>query len=833
MRMRTLMAALAAGMLVPATGLANSGLFRTAYTEIAAGNPTGIATGDFDADGTRDVLTSNAGVSGNDINILIGFGDGTLSPIGQVPTNSHPSGLHLADFDGDDVPDLIVALSNDGTIVFMRGRADQNFFDLPGPPVQVGVSPRGLNSADIDGDGIRDLLVANEGADSSPGSLSVLHGNGDGTFTVILQDDPDPEHPGELVPNLITDLGSVAVEVGDLDGDATLDVAVLNERSNTLSLFTGDGAGGFTPAGELPAGAAPKDFALVDLDGDGRLDLVIARGNEDAVSVQRGNGDLTFGPATSYTVGTVPNQVALGDLDGNGALDLVVTNSRSGDISVLLGDGAGGFGPVRTYVADAEPQALALDDLNDDGLLDAVAATQGGDSGPSVAVLRNRGDGTLHAAEDLPAGNGPSALAVADVTDDGLPDLIVTGDSGQVLVLPAVGDTFGAPIELTVGDRALGIAARDLNGDDLPDLVVVDHENNRVAVLRATAPGRFAAPQLHPVAEGPGAVTTGDFNGDGRIDIAVSAIGPPGRASVLLQQAGGGFAAARNTNVGDTPLGIVALDENCDGRDDLVVANQASNLVSVLRSNGDGSFTVVQELPDTQVGQGPIALAAADFDRDGTTDFVVSNSVAPNSSPSVRVFRGTCGEPFTPLSSTVAGNLVTAIVARDFTGDQIVDIGLVNQTDNVVRVLSGVGDGTFRRTPLPDAVSRMPIAIAAADFDGDGRYDAATANSDPSANNVSVLINCARDPGCDPSGGSGPAGSAALRGDGNNDGRRTAADLVAVMAEVGDGDGRQVEAIAGGSFGGDRVSPGVDANGDGVVTTQDARAVARRIFSGV
>ncbi len=831
MRMRTMVAVVAVGVLVPGIGSATSGLFRTAYTEIAAGNPTGIATGDFNNDGYRDVLTSNAGVGGNDINILEGFGDGTLSPLGQVPTNSHPSGLHLADFDGDDVPDLIVALSNDSTVVFMRGRADQSYFDLPGPPVAVGTSPVGLASGDIDGDGVRDLVVANEGADSAPGSLSVLHGNGDGTFTVLLQDDPD--EPGMLVPNLTTDLGSVAVAIGRLNGDAHPDVAVLNERSNSLSLFTGDGGGGFTPAGTLPTGAAPKDFALVDLNGDGRLDLVMAVGNEDAVSVQFGNGDLTFQPQSNHFVGTVPNQVALGDLDEDGALDLVVSNSRSGDISVLLGDGAGGFGPVRTYVADAEPQALTLDDLNDDGLIDAVAATQGGDDGPSVAILRNRGDGTLHAALDIPASNGPSALAVADVDDDALPDLIVTGDSGEVLILPGRPNGFGPPITLAPGERALGVAATDLNGDSLPDLVVADHESNRVAVIIATGPGTFAAPQLHPVAEGPGSVTTGDFNADGRVDIAVSAIGPPGRASVLLQQAGGGFAAARNTTVGDTPLGIVAIDANCDGRDDLVVANQASNLVSVLRSNGDGSFTVVQELPDTQVGQGPIALAVADFNRDGTADFVVSNAVAPSATPSVRAFRGACDAPFAPLSSTVAGNLVSAIVARDFTGDQIVDLGLVNQTDNAMRVLVGNGDGTFRRTLLPDNVSRMPIAIAAGDFDGDGRYDAATANSDPSANNVSVLSNCARDPGCDPFGQPGPAGSAALRGDGNGDGHRTAADLVAVAAELADGDGQQVEAIAGGSFGGDRVAPGVDANGDGIITAQDGRAVARYIFGGV
>src|SRR5262249_52812327 len=160
--------------------------------------------------------------------------------------------------------------------------------------------------------------------------------------------------------------------------------------------------------------------------------------------------------------------------------------------------------------------------------------------------------------------------------------------------------------------------------------------------------------QLYPVAEGPGSITSGDFNDDGRPDLAVSAIGPPARVSALLQNPNGTFANARSTVLTDeeTPLGITTVDANCDGKDDLVVANQATNTVSVLRSNGDGTFAISQTLPDSQVGQGPIAVAAADFNRDGVTDFAVSNSVVPLNNPSVRTFKGDCASGnFTPLST--------------------------------------------------------------------------------------------------------------------------------------------------------------------------------------
>ncbi|HSQ00403.1 MAG TPA: VCBS repeat-containing protein [Candidatus Dormibacteraeota bacterium] len=832
MRMRLVVVGFVLAASVPGSALAVSGIFRSAFTEITSANATGIVTGDFNNDQAVDVATVSAGAGGNEIDVLQGFDDGTLTNVDKIPVNSFPSGMLLADFDRDQVPDLVIALGNDNAVTFLKGRADQDFFDPPTTMTTVGTGPVAMASADLDGDGDRDLVVVNEGSDSAPGSVSILHGNGNGTFTVILQD--DPTDPGSMVAELPAELGTRAVALGNIDGDPALDILALNSRSNSLSIFRGAGGGAFTPAEILPTGASPQDLKLVDLDGDAKLDLVIAESNEDAVAVRLGNGDRTFDAATPYATGTSPTRLAVGDLDDNGTLDIVASNARSGDVTLLRGDGKGGFGGGRSYVADAEPQALTLADLNDDGLLEPVVATQGGDGGATVAVLRNRGAGVLQAVEDIAAGNGPSALAVADVTDDGLPDLLATGDQGNVIILPALASGgFGTASTINVGGRGLGIVAVDLNGDARPDIAVVDNQNNRVAVALATGPGRFAATQLYPVAEAPGGITSGDFNDDGRPDLAVTAIGPPARVSALLQNADGTFASARSTVLTgeETPIGLAALDANCDGKDDLVVANQASNTVSVLRSNGDGTFAVSQTLPSAQVGQGPISVAAADFDRDGVSDFAVSNSTVPVNNPSVRVFKGDCGSGnFAPLSTARAGDVVTAIVARDFTGDQIVDIGLVNQTLNDVRVLTGKGDGTFS-VNTPDAVSRMPIAIAAADFDGDGRYDASTANSDPSANNVSVLFNCARDQGCDPF-RPGPPGSAALRGDANNDGIRSAADFVAVAAEVMDGDGRQVEAIGMGSFSGTRVSPGVDANGDGVVTAQDRRAVAHRIFGG-
>lgn len=843
MRVRRLMVVAAAvAMGIPAAAPAASNIFRSAYSEPMASNATGIATGDFDGDDTIDAVTTNAG-SSNEVNVILGFGDGTLSPIGQIALPSLPSCLVLGKFDDDDIDDLVVGLGNDDSIIFLHGRKDGDYFDAPTAATKVGGSPAALAALDFDGDGKLDLVAANDNGET-PGSVSFLRGDGLGGFTLVKQD--DPSMPGMQIDALPAGLGTRAVAVGNIDNDAPLEILALNSRaasSQGISIFDGNGTGAFTPGGTLSTGNAPQDLRLVDVDDDGTLDLIIVNGNDDSVSVQLGNGDRTFGAAVTYEVGTAPNRLALGDLDDNGTLDIATTNSRSGDVTLLRGDGMGTFGQARTWVADAEPQVVALDDFNDDGLLDLVTAAQGGGDGGSINLLRNRGDAILHAIEDVQA-NGPTGLAVADVDDDGLPDLISSSDNGQVMVQSSHPDGFTVSRTLNVGGRAIGVLAVDLNGDTRPDIAAVDNQNDRVVVALATAAGGFGPLQNYSVSVAPTGITAGDFNNDGRVDLAVAAIGPPGRAAVLLQQANGTFGPSRSTAVGDTPIGIATIQADCDanGYEDLIVSNLESDTISVLRSLGNGMFESMQTIQPNDAGGGPLGLAVGDFNRDGISDFAVSNTVTPGSTASVRIFTGSCSAsaPYALTASSRAGELVSAIVARDFTGDGLVDLGVVNQTANAMRVLAGLGNGMFgTRAGTAVSVSRMPIAIAAGDLDGDGRYDAVTANSDPSANNLSVAFNCARDADCTPFPVNPPiAGAAALRGDGNSDGLRSAADLVAVGREVQDNDGFQVEEINVVVDGvprnptGYAASPGVDANGDGVVTAQDRRAVAHRIFGG-
>ena len=831
------------------TGVAQSGVFRSAPLSSVGSRPTALEVADVDGDGNLDVVTTTTGGSNNVVTIAIGFGDATFVEFRQaeVDVNGLPGELELADFDGDGIGDVAAVNTNEAVLVMLRGGGTrQDVFADPGPEIAVGGAPVDVTSADLDGDGNRDIVTANEETEGSEGTVSVLLGAGDLTFSRV-----DHDSGTDGVQDLVAELGTSTVVIADINKDLILDILALNRISETISVFLGDGDGTFTDQ-SVQSVPGVQHFALADVDGDGNLDLAGARTNTDRIEVRPGNGDGTFGNVETYRVGSAPIRVAIHDVTGDGELDIIAANSRSQDASVLAGDGAGSFASARTYVADAEPRRLGFGDFDNDGREDVAVVSEGG-LGATVAILRGREEGTFLAAEDVRVDGAPTDLGVADVDGNGFADVVGVSEGGDVFVFPSSGaDGLGSRVNVPVSSDSLrGLALADVDGDHRIDVVVSDINNGELALLRGQPDGTLEVTSRFTVGPVPAPVVTGDFNDDGRIDIATALV-DESQVAVLMQRAGSGsqptfgtvqLSPITLTGMRSAPIELKVIDANCDGRDDLVAANNAINTVAVLVSAGDGTFTVSNELGPGVVGELPDSLVVADFDSDGRDDFAMSNARVTGNAPSIRFFFGRCdgtfetarekgfGDPNNP--NIQAGLLVTAITARDFSGDQIIDIGAVNQTSNVARSFlllgdDGVANGffDFRKS---DTVSRMPEAIGAGDFDADGRYDLVVGNTDASSNNLTILLNCSRDPGCDIF-NQNPSGVAANRGDANDDGILSAADLAALALEVIDGDGSDVEEVERGAFAG---VAGADSNGDGRVDDQDARAIARRLFSGV
>ncbi len=820
---------------------AESGVFRSAPLTVFGSRPTALGVGDFDGDDHLDVVTTSTGGSGNSIAVVIGFGDAFMVHLPpDIEVRSLPGALEQGDFDGDGLQDLAVANTNDGSISILKGTGNRGqFFEDPTAPTAVGVAPVDIVSGDIDGDGVIDLVTANAETEGSEGTLSVLLGQGGNVFERV---DFAPQEEG--VADLNGELGTGVVELADVNEDSILDIIALNQISESLSVFLGNGAATFvTPSIQALPGA--QDFTLADVNEDGDVDLVTALSNQDRIGVRLGAGNGNFGVEETYAVGTAPIQVAVHDVTGDGEVDIVAANSRSQDISVLVGNGDGTFRKARQYVADAEPRRLGFGDFNEDGRTDIAVVSEGG-SGATVALIRGIGDDNFLAAEDLRTGSAPTDLAVGDVDGNGFTDLVGVTESGGVFVFPSQGeDALGARQVVGIDGRAAGIALADFDGDERLDAAVSDIDNGEVVVLTGGADGRLSVSDRLTSGSDPVPVVAGDFNGDGRSDIATALV-ESSEIGVFLRQSNGTFAAVQRYPVTMSsdraaPIDLAVIDADCNGLDDVVVANNAIGTVSVLTSSASGALAISAELSTLLVGELPDALIVADFNSDGRQDVAVSNARTAGSLPSVRFFNGRCDgtlEVAAGDSNLQAGLLVTAMTGRDFVGNQIVDVAVLNQTANSIkpylgRGSNGNGDGTFglSNPQFPsDVVSRMPESMVSADFDGDGRYDLAVGNTDPSANNVTVLLNCARSPGCDVLGIVNlPEGAPATRADGNDDGIISAGDVAALAAEAIDGDGDAVEDVEEGTFAG---VAGVDANGDGRVDVMDAHAIARRIFAG-
>ena len=350
------------------------------------------------------------------------FGEPRSSP---EATGAGPRSIATADVDGDGDQDLAVAnyLSNNVTILKNSGAG--NFFQRAPSPEAVGDRPMSLAAADLDGDGDRDLAVANESSDN----VTILRNNGVGNFG---QPASSPEAAGGV---------PISIVAADLDGDGDRDLAVANLGSGDVTILKNNGTGNFFEPDSSPeaAGSGPFSVAAADLDGDADQDLAVANADSGNVTILRNNGAGNFGePATSpEAAGAVPFSVAAADLDGDGAQDLAVANEGSDDVTILRNLGAGNFAQPATSpeAAGAVPFSVAAADLDGDGAQDLAVANEGS---RNVTILRNLGAGNFVEPATSPerAGAAPSSILAADLDGDADRDLAVANfNSNNVTIL--------------------------------------------------------------------------------------------------------------------------------------------------------------------------------------------------------------------------------------------------------------------------------------------------------------------------------------------------------------------------------------------------------------
>jgi hypothetical protein len=490
--------------------------------------------------------------------------------------------------------------------------------------------------------------------------------------------------------------GTGATYLSDLNSDGNLDLVF---GDGTVLLGKGDGTFNTGTAVSLPSGSTV--MAVADLNGDGKPDLVSM--NRFNLLVFLGKGDGTFQSSASSFVAASYSPVVVADANGDGKLDVIGVNS-GGMLAVFLGKGDGTFSIGSTYSVPAS-YAMVAGDFNGDHKIDVALAANG-----NVVVLLGNGDGSFQSPRPSPSGSHEGVLVAGDVNGDGKLDLALAGQSlGGVTTSAALllgnGDgTFQKPKAVAPYSYS-GLTLADINGDGRLDLVVTAFGGGSVQIWLGAGDGTFSLGHTYYVHYHVGAAVVGDFNNDHKLDLAVG--------YVFLGNGDGTFQAPPDLPSMDAVVG----DLNGDGITDAAIGVNSG--FEIYQGSKTGTLTLAQTYNFT--GLYPLT-AAADVNGDGKLDLVFS----PGGVGGVTVFSGNGDSTFqSPIVSSGCVPTSTYAIA-DFNNDHKPDLAYL-QNDSLYLCL-GNGDGSFAASSGGVFVGTHANSLVAADFNNDGKLDVAVSS---------------------------------------------------------------------------------------------------------
>lgn len=589
----------------------------------------------------------------------------------------------------------------------------------------VGDHPMSVLAVDFDGDGVNDLMSADELSDY----VSLLKGFGDGTF--------------RRTSTLVAGSKPTALAFVDVNHDNFPDVVASNFLTQDVTVNLGDGHGGFGPKIRSLVSAGPFGIAVGDWNGDTHIDVATVNTSQNNISILRGTGTGSFGNLAQITVGQAPNAILAADFNADNILDLAVTNTNSNNVQIWRGNGTGGFtlNLTLTLAAGSTPSSATAADLNGDTRPDLVVAARGADS---VKVYIANGTGGFNAPISLSTGFGPRSIRVDDINKDGFPDLLVAqsyiSGVGELAVVTGNGSgtTWSAPTVVSTGPVPTVLTSADFNKDGNLDVVTGNLTGNSLSILETTASGAFIIADKVALGTGsfPTSIAVADFNNDGKPDIAATDEAND-RVVTARGNGSGSFLAPVNISTGNlsAPEALVALDTNNDTWPDLAVVT-GTNTLSVLQNNGAGTLTASNGLTMSPCNS-PVAISAGDINADGKTDIAFVCEISYH----VCTRRGTGSggaSAFGPTVCTLVDPDPQGVAIGQFNFDSLADIAFTSQTSNWVDIGFSDGFGAFGDIPSSFPTGLAPRGMARGDLNNDGYQDLVVANS--GSDNISALL---------------------------------------------------------------------------------------------
>jgi hypothetical protein len=702
------------------------------YSTTKGSQPTDAFVGDLNNDGRLDIVVTLFGDFG--IIVFLGHGNGTFSRqlIYSTGSQSHPSACALGDVNNDNRLDVAVTDYLNGNVVVLLGDGDGNFPNTRNYSTGSDSEPISIAFGDFNNDRILDIVVTNSNTNTIGVFLGFTYINGVHESICSTGSSPHPR----------------AVALGDFNKDSQLDIVMANYGLNNVEVLLQDANKTFSIQIMFSTGALslPISVAVGDFNNDSELDITVANSGTENIDVLFGYGNGSFTNETTFSTGldSIPQSVAVGDFNNDKRLDIVVADSGTGRVVILLRYDPGALGNQTVYSTgtDSQPMWVAVGDLNNDGRLDFVVAN--GDS-DNVGVFLGLGNGTFSERTSYSVGSGfyPFYIAVADLNKDSHLDIIVCNFWNDTIgIFLGFGNgTFSdqATYPTGINSRPNAIAIDDFNNDSRLDIVVANYFGDNIGIFLGYDSGTFASVINYSTGNKsyPGSVAVGDFNNDNQLDIVVANSGTL-NLGVFIGCGNGTFSAMIPYSTGSLaePTSVVVGDFNKDGRLDLAVALSGTNNIGVLFGNGNGTFSS-PTLYSTGNGSEPLRLATGDFNNDNQLDIAIANTGSNSFSVLLGFVNGTF---FSPLNYFIAdGSQPNSIVVGDFNNDSRLDIIVTNSGIDNVGVFLGYVRESFLSVPAySTGPSSRPVSIAIGDFDNDTRLDVVVANN--VTDNIMILF---------------------------------------------------------------------------------------------
>jgi phosphodiesterase/alkaline phosphatase D-like protein len=576
-------------------GVINSGSFE-ARVDLISGLATNLLSiGDIDGDGKADIIVTNTG--GNSISVFRNLStpgvltSGSFSLKNDFDCNE-PYGIAVFDIDNDGKMDIAAANQSINSLSLMRNLVNIqpviSSFTPSSGPIGTSVTITGTNFSSVPSENTvwfgavkatvnaatstQLTVTAPAGATYQPITVTV---NGLTSYSAkpfnITFSSSQIIDATSMAPKVDLSGGGKPyhVAVGDIDGDGKPDIATVNlHTSNTVSIYRNIGntgsldAGSFAPRIDLATDTNPYGVIIGDIDGDGKKDLAVSIGNSGVVSVFRNIGSPgaittgSFAEKVSFQTGSNPFGIDMGDIDGDGKPELVTANFAGNSFSVLRNTSIPGsitlnsFEPKVDFMAGALPYFITIDDFDMDGKPD-IALTNYNDN--SISVYRN------------------------------------TSIKGSIN-----SNSFSDKVDFATGNLPISITSGDIDGDAKPDIAVTNNQTNNISIFRNTSTpgiidiGTFSVRLDFATETAPTVTALSDFDGDGKVDLAVSNYGA-GKISIYKnisspgQINSGSFLPGTSYSSGNC-FHIASGDLDCDGKPDLIGSNNDGNTIPVIRN---------------------------------------------------------------------------------------------------------------------------------------------------------------------------------------------------------------------------------------------------------